>query len=307
MKKILVTGSNGLVGQKLTDFILSQSNFYLIATSRGKNRHPIQKGYTYIDLDICDAESVRQVLKKYRPTAIIHTAAMTNVDACETDQLACQTLNVDAVKNLAEVCQEIHCQLVHISTDFIFDGENGPYTELDKPNPLNFYGQTKLEAENLLVASSCHWVVLRTIIVYGIVKDISRKNIVLWAKNALEKGDPIQVVSDQWRMPTLAEDLAACCLLAIKHHAQGIYNASGKDMMSISELVEQVADFWHLDKSLIIPISSNGLAQTAKRPKRTGFVLDKSMNNLGYRPHSFKEGLAILDSQLQQLNQPSTI
>jgi dTDP-4-dehydrorhamnose reductase len=307
MKKILVTGSNGLLGQKLTDTILSQSEFYLIATSKGENRHPIKQGYTYIDLDICNEEQVRLTLKKHRPTAIINTAAMTNVDACETNHSLCQALNVDAVKNLAKICQEIHCQLIHLSTDFIFDGENGPYTELDKPNPLSFYGQTKLQAEELLTASSCHWVILRTIIVYGIVKDLSRKNIVLWAKKALESGEPIQVVNDQWRMPTLAEDLAACCLLAIKQQARGVYNASGKDMMSIFELVEQVADFWHLDKSLIHPISSDSLVQAAKRPKRTGFVLDKSMNSLGYRPHSFKEGLAILDNQLQQLNEPSTI
>ncbi len=307
MKKILVTGSNGLVGQKLTDLILSQSDFYLIATSKGENRHPNQTGYIYINLDICNVENVRQVLKKHRPTTVIHTAAMTNVDACERDQLVCRNLNVDAVRNLAVICREINCQLIHLSTDFIFDGEDGPYTELDKPNPLSFYGQTKLEAEQLLIASSCHWVILRTIIVYGIVKDLSRKNIVLWAKETLERGDSIQIVNDQWRMPTLAEDLAACCLLAIKQHAQGVYNASGKDMMSMVELVEQVADFWHLDKSLIHPISSSNLAQAAKRPKRTGFVLDKSMNNLGYRPHSFKEGLAILDNQLQQLKESSAI
>lgn len=302
MKKILVTGSNGLVGQKLTDLILLDTSFELIATSKGENRHPVKQGYTYVDLDILDKNQVKQVLTKYRPVAVIHTAAMTNVDACESNQALCQMLNVEAVAHLAKVSEEINCQLVHLSTDFIFDGENGPYTELDKPHPLSFYGQTKLEAEELLKASSCRWVILRTIIVYGVVKDLSRANVVLWAKRALEKGAPIDVVNDQWRMPTLAEDVAICCLLAVKQKAQGVYNASGKDMMSIVELVEQVADFWGLDKSLIHPISSASLAQNAKRPRRTGFVLDKSMNNLGYRPRSFKEGLAILDAQLQQMS-----
>jgi dTDP-4-dehydrorhamnose reductase len=299
MKTILVTGSNGLVGQKLTDLILSTSNFELIATSKGENRHPQQTGYVYLDLDVCDETKVKKILKKYRPKAVIHTAAMTNVDTCETSQALCRALNVDVVKNLAQICKEIDSQLIHLSTDFIFDGEDGPYSELDKPNPLSFYGKTKLEAEEILKASSCHWVILRTIIIYGIVKDLSRSNIVLWAKAALEKGMPIDVVTDQWRMPTLAEDIASCCLLAIEQQARGIYHVSGKDMMSIFELVEQVADFWQLDKSLIRPIVSISLNQAAKRPKRTGFVLDKSMNNLGYRPHSFKEGLAIVDSQLQ--------
>lgn len=300
MKTILVTGSNGLVGQKLTDLILSKSNFKLIATSKGPNRHPKTNGYLYLDLDICNEAAVLTTLKKHRPTVVINTAAMTNVDSCENDQDLCRALNVDAVKNLLHGCEEINAHLIHLSTDFIFDGESGPYNELDKPNPLSIYGRTKLEAEELLKTSNAHWTILRTIIVYGTVNQMSRSNIVLWAKTALEKGAPIDVVTDQWRMPTLAEDLAECCLLALEQQAHGVYHVSGKDMMSIFELVEQVADFWHLDKSLIRPISSNTLNQAAKRPRRTGFILDKSMNNLGYRPHSFKEGLAILNSQLQK-------
>ena len=128
---------------------------------------------------------------------------------------------------------------------------------------------------------------------------MSRSNIVLWAKGALEKGESISVVNDQWRMPTLAEDLAACCLLAAQKGAQGVYNASGKDMMHMVELVEKVADFWKLDKSLIKPITSASLNQKAKRPPKTGFILDKSIRELGYQPHSFIEGLSILDKQLK--------
>ena len=121
-------------------------------------------------------------------------------------------------------------------------------------------------------------------------------------KEALEKGDPINVVYDQWRMPTLAEDLAECCILASKKNAYGIFNASGKDMMSIIELVERVADFWKLDKSLIKPISSGSLNQVARRPKRTGFILDKAFRELQYNPRSFEEGLAIVDAQLKKRN-----
>ena len=128
---------------------------------------------------------------------------------------------------------------------------------------------------------------------------MSRTNIVLWAKGALEKGAPINVVNDQWRMPTLAEDLAECCILAAKKQAEGVYNASGKDMMSIIDIVEEVADFWKLDKTLINPITSDSLNQAARRPKRTGFILDKTVRELGYDPHTFKEGLAILNAQLK--------
>ncbi|MEE1945164.1 SDR family oxidoreductase [Pedobacter sp. KR3-3] len=299
MKTVLVTGSNGLLGQKITEQVVNQGGVKLIATAKGDNRYPVDTGYVYATMDILNPKEVREVIALYKPDAIIHTAAMTNVDTCETEKELAYQLNVEAVQTLIEVCGEFDIQLVHLSTDFIFDGANGPYDEEAEPNPLSYYGQTKLEAEELLKKSNIRWAILRTIIVYGIVSDMSRSNIVLWAKGALEKGSPLNIVNDQWRMPTLAEDLAACCLLAVEHEAQGVFNVSGKDMMSISELVARVADFWGLDKSLINEISAATLNQAAKRPVRTGFILDKAMTQLQYQPHSFEEGLAIVDEQLK--------
>lgn len=301
MKRILVTGSNGLLGQKLIDLCLSDPEVVLIATSKGINRHPLDKSFIYEDMDILNLPQMEAVVKKHHPDVIINTAAMTNVDACESDQENCYALNVEAVESLIGICERNDIQLIHLSTDFIFDGENGPYSEDDLPNPLSYYGQTKLEAEELLKNSSCRWVILRTIIVYGIVNDMSRSNIILWAKSALEKGNPINVVDDQWRMPTLAEDLATCCLLAAKRNAQGVFNASGKDMLSIIELVRKVAEYWGLDQSLIKPISAESLNQAAKRPKRTGFLLEKAEQVLSYHPRSFEQGLAFVDAQLKAL------
>jgi len=300
MKKILVTGSNGLLGQKLTDISISDNDIKLIATSVGANRNPQTDGYIYEELDIRDANRLIELVEKYRPDAIINTAAMTNVDTCESQRDLCKALNVDAVAVLVSVCEKYKIHLVHISTDFIFDGEDGPYSEDAEPNPLSFYGLTKLQAETVLKSSSTRWTILRTIIVYGIVSDMSRSNIVLWAKEALGKGVPINVVNDQWRMPTLAEDLAMGCILAVKKEAEGVFNVSGKDMMSILEIVERVADFYDLDKSLINPISAESLNQTAKRPRRTGFVLDKAIKELGYQPRSFEEGMEVLEMQIKQ-------
>lgn len=299
MKTVLVTGSNGLLGQKITEKILKDGGVHLIATSKGENRYPVKEGYVYVEMDILDPAAVKAVIEQYKPAAIIHTAAMTNVDTCEYQKELAHHLNVDAVGTLVSLCEKFQIQLIHLSTDFIFDGEDGPYLEDAAPNPLSYYGETKLLAEELIKKSKCRWTILRTIIVYGIVSDMSRSNIVLWAKGALEKGSVINVVNDQWRMPTLAEDLADCCLLAVAHNAQGVYNASGKDMMSISELVGKVADFWGLDKSLINEIGAATLNQTAKRPAKTGFILDKAMTELNYHPHSFEEGLEILDTQLK--------
>lgn len=302
MKTILVTGSNGLLGQKITEKVIKDGGVNLIATAKGKNRFPTKEGYTYLEMDILKADEVQTVIAAYKPDVVIHTAAMTNVDTAEAHKEQAFELNVAAVITLIAACEKNNVQFIHLSTDFIFDGEDGPYDEEAAPNPLSYYGETKLLAEEVIKKSTGAWTILRTILVYGIVSDMSRSNIVLWAKGALEKGSPLNVVNDQWRMPTLAEDLANCCLLAAEHNAQGVYNVSGKDMMSIAELVAKVADYWGLNKSLINEVSGSTLNQTAKRPARTGFILDKSMTELKYHPHSFEEGLAILDQQLKERN-----
>ena len=300
MKTILVTGSNGLLGQKITERIIETKQFNLVATSKGANRYPVKEGYTYAEMDILNPDQVLQVIKKFKPDAIIHTAAITNVDTSHVQPELAHELNVVAVQNLAEIAASDNIQFVHLSTDFIFDGAAGPYDEEAEPNPLSHYGKTKLEGELVVKSSNAHWVIIRTILVYGIVSDMSRSNIVLWAKGALESNKPINVVNDQWRMPTLAEDLADGCLLAVEKGAQGVFNISGKDMMSVSELVAEVADYWNLDKSMMNEISSASLNQAAKRPVKTGFILDKAINELGYKPRSFQEGLKILEQQLNQ-------
>ncbi|MBX7182508.1 MAG: SDR family oxidoreductase [Bacteroidia bacterium] len=304
MKSILVTGSNGLLGQKLVYKLRNREDIKLIATARGENRLVEKSGYEYVTMDTTQADEVIRIVAHFQPDSIIHTAAQTNVDACESDQEGAWLANVVAVENLVNAIQlkSPQTQLIHLSTDFIFDGENGPYKEEDAPNPISYYGMTKYEAEKRLYASTIHWAILRTIIVYGITDNMSRSNIVLWAKGALEKGQPLNVVNDQFRSPTLAEDLADACISAALKGAQGIYNVSGKDFMSIIELVYRVADFYGLDKSLVKPVSSSTLNQPAKRPPRTGFILDKAYRDLDYRPHSFEEGIQLVDSQVKQFS-----
>jgi dTDP-4-dehydrorhamnose reductase len=206
---------------------------------------------------------------------------------------------VEAVKHICLVCNEINAHLVHVSTDFIFDGSHGPVTEEEKPNPLSYYGRSKYLAE-MVVMEQCHsWSICRTVLVYGVVSDMSRSNIVLWAKNNLEQGKTLNVVGDQFRTPTLAEDLAQGCALAAAKKAKGIFNISGKDFMSVFDLVYRVASFWKLDKTLLNLSTSEGIKQPAKRPPITGFILTKAITELGYKPHSFEEGLALIDEQLK--------
>jgi len=298
MKKVLLTGSNGLLGQKLINLYLRDKTIALIATARGENRYPIKNGYTYVSMDVTNASNVQDIITLHKPDTIIHTAAMTNVDACETDQEGAEKLNVDAVEYLVDAANAVEAHFIHLSTDFIFDGEDGPYTEEAEPEPLSYYGETKLAAENMVRNQCDKWSIARTILVYGIVHDMSRSNIVLWAKGALEKGQPINVVNDQVRSPTLAEDLAIGCKLIEQKEAEGVFNLSGKDQMSIVEIVERVADYFSLDKSIITQVSSKTLNQAAQRPPITGFDLTKSEEVLGYHPRSFEEGIAVLMEQL---------
>jgi len=187
-KRILITGSNGLLGQKLVELLRTQANVDLIATARGNNRLPVTEGYTYASLDITDQEEVNKIFDQFKPEVVIHTAAMTNVDTCETDRVGCDLLNVDAVAFLIQACEKQGTYLCHLSTDFIFDGADGPYTEEGVANPISYYGESKLKAEQLLFDSSIRWSIARTVLVYGIVPDMSRSNIVLWVKNHLKRG-----------------------------------------------------------------------------------------------------------------------
>lgn len=297
--KILVTGSNGLLGQKLVHQLSTDPEVELVATARGANRLNKQEGYVYHSMDISNLNEVLDVFEQEKPDVVIHTAAMTHVDQCEEDKAGCEKLNVEAVQYIIAACSTFNCHLVHLSTDFIFNGEEGPLSEEAVPEPLSFYGESKLRAEQLIQASTVPAAILRTVLVYGVAENMSRSNIVLWAKGALEKGDPIKVVDDQYRTPTLAEDLAQGCILAAKQKAKGVYNISGADFFCIIDMVREIARFWDLDENLIKPLDSSTLNQAAKRPPKTGFIIDKAQRELAYKPHSFKEGLAIVSEQIE--------
>lgn len=297
--RILVTGSNGLLGQKLIAALRNNPAMELVATSRGEDRTPEPGGYAYLAMDCTDEAAVHRAFDEAHPDVVIHTAAMTNVDACELDPKGCHLQNVTAVGYMVAAARNIDAHFIHLSTDFIFDGEKGPYREEDDPHPLSIYGQSKLDAERIVITSGLRrWAIVRTIIVFGVARGLSRSNVVLWAKSALEKGQPIKVVDDQWRMPTLAEDLADGCIRIAELGATGIFNLCGPDGMTILELVQRVGRFFDLDPSVIMPVSSASLAQPAKRPPRTGFVIDKATRELGFAPHHFEEGLAVVRDQL---------
>lgn len=290
--RILITGSNGLLGQKIVRQLLKRKINFL-ATSQGENRNSNCPAEFFSSLDITKKDQVEKTVNSFQPTAIINTAAMTNVDECEEKETQCRLINVDAVKYLLEISAKKNIHLIHISTDFVFDGLNGPYKETDSRNPLSIYAKSKADSEDILTQGNYkNWAILRTIIVFGQGENLSRTNIVLWAKETLKKGEELNIVNDQFRAPTWADDLAWACIKTAELNAKGIFHISGPETFSIFEMVQRIAVYYGADKSLVKPISSSTLNQKAKRPLLTGFILDKAKKELGYNPLSLEESLA---------------
>lgn len=298
MKKILITGSNGFIGQELLSLLVKDKLVHVIALSRGQNRHPVREGYTYVDADVCDKTLMNEVIMYHRPDSVIHTVAMAEVEACEKDPDACEKINVDPVKVLVSLAEEYRFHLVYFSTDFVFDGQEGPYLETDMPKPVNVYGQSKLQAERVLQLSNIKWSIIRTILVYGIPYDKNRSNIVLWMKNSLAAGKEIKVVTDQYRMPTLVGDLAIACQQIIEREALGIFHISGEEMLNIYDIALKVCDCWAFNKSLVKPVLASSFPSSVARPRTTGFILDRAKMILDFSPHTLQEGLMAMKQQM---------
>jgi dTDP-4-dehydrorhamnose reductase len=292
--RILITGSNGLLGQKIVK-ILSKRGTEFLATSNGNNRNQDCASELYREMDITNQQQIAEVFHYFKPTHVIHTAALTNVDYCELNPEECQEVNVNATQKLWEEAQKINAHFQLLSTDFIFDGLTGNYKETDEPSAVSIYGQSKVDAEKILINSeNKNWSIARTIIVYGTANNLSRTNIVLWSIDALTKGDPMKIINDQFRMPTWADDLAWGCIEICRRNKTGIFHLCGPELMAVNEIVFRIAK--HLGKSTenVEIISSSTLNQPAKRPPRTGFDLTKSRTELDYNPKTIEQTIDIL-------------
>jgi dTDP-4-dehydrorhamnose reductase len=292
--KILITGSNGLLGQKIVRQ-LKKNKIDFLATSKGDNRNPDCDQSNYCSMDICSEADIAKVFAEYLPTHVIHTAAITNVDACELNPADCYETNVLATQKLFNQAKEMGAHFQLLSTDFIFDGEKGNYKEDDQPNPLSVYAKSKVDAEQFLLNDQYNnYSIVRTIIVYGVANNLSRTNIVCWAKEALSKGQEMRIIDDQFRAPTWADDLAWACIRICELNKVGIYHISGPETMSIFEVVERVAKYFELSTKTLVRTDSSTLNQPAKRPPRTGFDLTKSKNELGYNPKTLEQTLELI-------------
>ena len=293
MWDFMITGSNGLLGGFLIPH-LRERGYRVLATGRGPCRLPagwFDDRVVYHSLDITDGKAVWDFVGRHRPVRIIHAAAITQADDCERDPIGCWSVNVTATRFLLHAASAAGAAFTYVSTDFVFDGESGPYLESDLPGPVNFYGSSKLAAERAVAASGLAWSIVRTVLVYGRSDHQARSNIMTWVRDNLAAGRPISVVDDQLRTPTWAGDLARGTLLVAESNAGGIWHISGADALTPYEMAVRTARFLGMDDSLMTRVTADSFTQPARRPLRTGFIIDKARRDLGYQPVSFEEGL----------------
>src|ERR1035437_4876005 len=293
-KRILVIGVNGMLGQRIIHFFSTRENIQLLGSSF--EPAPSFNNVDYKSCDITVREAIKDIILDFYPDYIINTAAFTNVDLCETERETAWKINVKGVEYLAEASRVIDAHLIHISTDYVFDGTKGPYDERAKPNPLGYYGRTKLASENVLKISGTYYTILRTNVLYGMADN--RQDFVRWIVNSMKKGTPIRIVTDQVNNPTFIDDLVQAINKALEYKKYGIYNIGGREFISRYDFTLRIADYFNLDKSLITPITTEELNQPAKRPLHSGLITIKAESELEFKPHSINETLAIIKKDL---------
>lgn len=288
MDKVLITGANGLLGQKLCrDFSVSHE---VIACDLQLHSFAPLSGVTYRFLDVTNQPETRLNVHNSNPQVIINAAAYTDVDGCEIHKREAWMINVGAIENLARICHDKKIKLIQLSTDYVFDGENGPYSEEDNPQPVSFYGETKLESEKLITQSGIDFLIVRTNVLYGTGNHV-KQNFLLWLLEKLFSGEKIKIVTDQFNNPTLADNLSLCMLEMVEKKLSGIYHIGGSEYLSRYDFAVKAADKFNFDPSLISPTQTEFLEQNATRPHWGGLKTDKVRKVLQTKLLNVEEGL----------------
>lgn len=283
MEKIIVTGASGLLGSKIVG--KTEKKYAVYPTHATLPLSP-----NSLKMNITDESEVKRVFSKIKPNVVIHTAAETNVDKCENDKNRALRVNAEGTKFLAEACRQIDARIVYVSTDYVFDGEKGLYTEEDEPKPVNYYGLTKLMGEEY-VAELCEGcVILRTSVLYGVHAE--KPNFALWVIKSLKEKKRLTVVEDHYNSPTFADNLAEVILEIIDKRLEGVYHTAGSERISRYGFALKIAEIFDFDASLISPIKMSELrAWTAKRPKDSSLCMDKVKKRIHAELLGVKQGL----------------
>ncbi|MCC7439275.1 MAG: SDR family oxidoreductase [Armatimonadetes bacterium] len=287
---VLITGVEGQLGRVLLRVLRRESNWDFA----GLTRTHFQTAKEAIPVDPLSKTSWRQALAtvNWHPNVIINAAAMTNVDRCESNREEAWQSNAQLAETVTRIARIFDSKVIQISTDYVFDGQSGPYSETDKPNPINYYGRTKLAAENICTQSAVPLAIVRTMWLYGHTRS-TKMNFVRWLCQELSEGKSVSVVSDEFGNPTLLDDLAYAIFQIIQKDICGIINVSGEERMSRLEFAHGIAEHLDLDATLISPITNAELHRIAPRPLQSGFLTIKAKSLFGLQTRPLKHGLMI--------------
>jgi len=288
-KRLLITGASGQLGNSVLNQLFGK--YDLLSTDI---IHTNRSDVPFAILDISNFAKIKNILSEFNPDVIINLAAYTDVDGCELNPNKAYLLNSKSVEMLSD---NFNGQIIQISTDYVFDGISGPYTENDDTNPINIYGKTKLQAENVLDHSDNDWCILRTNVLFDYYKG-TEASFIKWVIDSLKSNKSINVVDDQWNNPTWTLNLAEIIELIIKNNVKGLYNYGGADYLNRFEFAQIIADIFNLDKTLISPIKTQSLNQTAKRPLKGGLKIEKIERELDIKCTDLNTSLNIIKSQI---------
>jgi len=287
--KIMITGANGFTGQHMALY-LANKGFQVHAISRGESRLPAHNSIQYHSCELTSVSSVESIVSQIQPSWIIHIAAMSKPDECHIHQENCLLHNVQATKFLGEAALKWNARFIYFSTDFIF-GENGPHSEDDLTDPLNFYGQSKLTAENWVKEFIPQFVIVRPVFIYGTQLEGMRPSFIQWVQQQLVQGKSIKVVNDQKRTPTYVIDICIGVETIIQLKQAGVFHLAGAEIITPYEMALQVAHCLSLNANLIEAVDSNSFPEPVKRAKQSGLKIERAVAILNYKPHSFAEGV----------------
>lgn len=288
MAEVLITGASGLLGSALMGkFGFSRS---VVGTFGSRPRPGL------VPLDVTDPAAVERLVEEARPAIIVHAAAQANVDGCEINRNEAYRANVIGTENVARAAARIGALMVFFSSDYVFDGEAGPYSEGDPPGPVNYYGWTKLQGERAVIESEADSILVRTSSVFG--PDPEGRNFLVRLVNALGRGEPFKVPGDQYSTPTLADNLAEAVVELVRSRHTGIYHVAGTDWLSRHTLALMAARLFGMDQELIVPVSSDELGQPATRPLRAGLKVDKVILGAGVKLMGAEDSLLAFRASL---------
>ena len=296
--KILLTGGTSKLGIRVQDFA-ERSGFDITSIN-------LIPPYRSMRLDIRDKDKVGEFVAKLEPDYIVHLAALSSADVCETDRDNCHRTNVFAIRNLAEACSLIGGRMISISSDYVFNGDCGPYSEIDQTSPINEYGRAKLEGERILSRYCPNSVSIRSCVLYDWETRSRRENFLVWLIRKLEKNEQVTIVNDQYSTPTFIPQLAEVILDLLKNEYRGVIHVSGSEYISRYDFSLEASKIFGLDKSLIKENDSTGFIQSALRPLKGGLKVERVEKLLEKEMLSCSKGLElcrqIKDGSIESFN-----